>query len=75
MTLRTRFWLVSLGLVVSAVLLFLFFVSNILTPRIAERVVRLDEENRLLRLTREFATLSPEVVEQRLEADLLLAGG
>ena len=71
MTLRTRFWLVSLGLVVSAVLLFLFFVSNILTPRIAERVVRLDEENRLLRLTREFATLSPEVVEQRLESQSL----
>ena len=66
MTLRTRFWLVSLGLVVSAVLFFLFFVSNILTPRIAEQAVRLDEENRMLRLSREFATLSPEAIEERL---------
>ena len=66
MTLRTRFWLVSLGLVVSALLLFLIFVSNVLTPHIAERVVRLDEENRMLRLAREFAALDSQEIENEL---------
>lgn len=51
-SLRNRFWMVSLAFVFSVSLLLLFLVTVVLTPPVAQRLVRLDEEKRLTELVR-----------------------
>ena len=46
-SLRNRFWMVSLAFILSAFLLMLFLLTVVLTPPVAQRLVRLDEEKRL----------------------------
>lgn len=49
MTLQRRFWLMSLGFVLLSLSLLLVTVSLFVTPPVVERLVRLEEENRLYR--------------------------
>jgi signal transduction histidine kinase len=49
-SLRNRFWMVSIAFVLSAFLLMLFLLTVVLTPPVAKRLVRLDEERRMTQL-------------------------
>jgi signal transduction histidine kinase len=60
-SLRNRFWLVSLGLIVIASVLSTLVLTTVLTPKVAARLVRLEEENRLHRLADQLEKL--EVTE------------
>ena len=51
-SLRNRFWIVSLVFVISALILILFVLSFVLTPTVIHKLVTLDEEKRLHELAR-----------------------
>lgn len=62
-TLRNRFWMVSIAFVLTTFLMMLFVLTAILTPPVVQRVVRLDEEKRL-----NFLVRSGEWEERGLQA-------
>lgn len=58
----------SLGLITVASVVFGIVINNLLTPRMAQQVVRLDEENRLFKLSREMNGLSESQIREQLAA-------
>lgn len=52
MSLRNRFWIVSLAFVLSALILMFFVLSLVLTPPVISKLVTLDEEKKLHQLAR-----------------------
>lgn len=66
MTLRNRFWLLSLGFITLSALLSLVVVTTLFTPPVAAELVRLEEENRLCRLVHQLGDSDLETVERAL---------
>lgn len=85
LSLRSRFWWVSLGLVLASSLLLVLVLTTILTPDAAQRLVQLEEKSRLLELSHQLVTSPPSewqnLVDEKggeyikLESDTGKAGG
>ena len=62
-SLKNRFWMIFLGLLTVMGLFFGVVISNLLSPQAARVVVRMDEENRLFRLSRLITESAPTDLE------------
>lgn len=60
-TLRHRFWLISLAFLILALVLPTLLLATVVTPPVVERLVRLDEEKRLNDLRNDMEALPPGV--------------
>lgn len=68
LSLQHKFLLVLLAAIVSTFLLFVFVVSTLLTPQVAQRLVRLEEENRLHRVADTLAGDKDRDLEKAFES-------